>query len=42
MLAVVGTPYDTIHSVIGLSGEKNIGSFKEYGINYKQVDFKRW
>ncbi|CDI49400.1 aminotransferase class I/II-fold pyridoxal phosphate-dependent enzyme [Clostridium tetani] len=40
MLAVVGTPYDTIHSVIGLTEEKNIGSFKEYGINYRQVDLK--
>ncbi|HHD2753138.1 TPA: aminotransferase class I/II-fold pyridoxal phosphate-dependent enzyme [Clostridium perfringens] len=38
ILAVTGSPYDTLHSVIGISGEENIGSLKEYGINYKQVD----
>ena len=37
MLCVTGTPYDTIHSVIGLSGE-NMGSLKDFGIKYKQVD----
>lgn len=39
MLCVTGTPYDTIHSVIGLSGE-NMGSLKDFGIEYKQVDLK--
>ncbi|WP_221372628.1 methionine gamma-lyase family protein [Clostridium perfringens] len=38
ILAVTGSPYDTLHSVIGISGEGNIGSLKEYGVNYKQVD----
>ncbi|MGU8578365.1 methionine gamma-lyase family protein [Clostridium perfringens] len=38
ILAVTGRPYDTLHSVIGISGEENIGSLKEYGVNYKQVD----
>lgn len=38
ILAVTGSPYDTLHSVIGISGEENIGSLKEYGVNYKQVD----
>ena len=37
MLCVTGTPYDTIHSVIGLSGE-GMGSLKEFGVNYAQVD----
>ncbi|MDK0956750.1 methionine gamma-lyase family protein [Clostridium perfringens] len=37
ILAVTGSPYDTLHSVIGISGEENIGSLKEYGVNYKQV-----
>lgn len=37
MLCVTGTPYDTIHSVIGLSG-KGMGSLKDYGIGYAQVD----
>ena len=38
ILAVTGSPCDTLHSVIGISGEENIGSLKEYGVNYKQVD----
>ncbi|PWX66863.1 aminotransferase class I/II-fold pyridoxal phosphate-dependent enzyme [Clostridium perfringens] len=38
ILAVTGSPYDTLHSVIGISEEENIGSLKEYGVNYKQVD----
>lgn len=37
MLCVTGTPYDTIHSVIGLSGE-GMGSLKDFGVNYAQVD----
>ena len=39
MLCVTGTPYDTIHSVIGIKGE-GMGSLKDYGINYRQVDLK--
>lgn len=39
MMSVCGTPYDTLHNVIGVSDKKNIGSLKEYGVNYKQVDF---
>lgn len=38
MLCVSGAPYDTLHNVIGISGKENIGSLKEYGVNYKQVD----
>lgn len=37
MLCVTGTPYDTIHSVIGIDG-KGDGSLADYGIKYKQVD----
>lgn len=40
MLCVTGTPYDTIHSVIGLSGS-GMGSLKDYGINYAQVDLDK-
>ncbi len=39
MLCVTGTPYDTIHSVIGLTGE-GMGSLKEFGVSYAQVDLK--
>ncbi|MGN0547897.1 MAG: aminotransferase class I/II-fold pyridoxal phosphate-dependent enzyme [Acutalibacteraceae bacterium] len=37
MLCVTGTPYDTIHSVIGLSGE-GMGSLKDFGVKYEQTD----
>lgn len=39
MLCVTGTPYDTIHSVIGIDG-KGDGSLADFGIKYKQVDLK--
>ncbi|PRR81343.1 aminotransferase class I/II-fold pyridoxal phosphate-dependent enzyme [Clostridium vincentii] len=38
LLCVSGKPYDTLHSIIGISGDEKIGSLKEYGINYGQVD----
>jgi len=40
LLSICGTPYDTLHNIIGISGKKNIGSLKEYGIKYKQLDLK--
>lgn len=36
MLSVTGTPYDTLQSVIGLSGNYS-GSLKEFGIIYDEV-----
>ncbi|MBQ7596306.1 MAG: methionine gamma-lyase family protein [Eubacterium sp.] len=36
MLCVTGTPYDTIHGVIGITGE-GMGSLKDFGINYSEV-----
>lgn len=38
MLAISGAPYDTLHNIIGISGKENIGSLKEYGVKYKQID----
>ncbi len=39
MLCVTGTPYDTIHSAIGINGKGNgMGSLADYGVKYKQVD----
>ena len=40
MLCVTGTPYDTIHSVIGLSGS-GMGSLKDFGVDYAQVDLDK-
>ena len=37
VLCVSGTPYDTIHSVIGLSGE-GMGSLKDFGVSFDIVD----
>jgi cystathionine gamma-lyase len=36
MLAVVGSPYDTLEEVIGLRGEGQ-GSLIEFGINYREL-----
>ncbi|KAJ52523.1 cystathionine beta-lyase family protein involved in aluminum resistance [Clostridium tetanomorphum] len=40
MLSIVGAPYDTLHSIIGIAGEENIGSLREYGVKYKQIDLE--
>ncbi len=37
VLAVTGTPYDTLRTAIGLSGD-TFGSLRFYGVNYAQVD----
>jgi len=37
LLSATGTPYDTLHGVIGLKGGFS-GSLKDYGIDYKQVE----
>ncbi len=39
VLCATGTPYDTIHSVIGLSGE-GMGSLKDFGIGFEIVELK--
>ena len=37
VLAVTGTPYDTLRCAVGISGD-GIGSLRYYGIGYSQVD----
>lgn len=37
VLAVTGTPYDTLRSAIGIAGD-GFGSLQFYGVNYAQVD----
>lgn len=39
MLCVTGTPYDTIHNVIGITGE-GMGSLKDFGVEYSEVSLK--
>ncbi|MCR4704796.1 MAG: methionine gamma-lyase family protein [Lachnospiraceae bacterium] len=38
LLSPVGKPYDTLEEVIGI--RDSVGSLKEYGVSYKQVDLK--
>ena len=41
MLAVTGTPYDTLRSVIGIEGESGSGSLKDFGIRYEEVNLTK-
>jgi len=36
MVSLSGTPYDTLHAVLGLR-ERNVGSLKEFGIRYEEL-----
>lgn len=38
ILAATGSPYDTLHTLIGINKNEKVGSLKEYGVSYKQVD----
>lgn len=38
MVSVAGRPYDTMEEVIGLRGEPDCGSLKDFGVEYQQVD----
>lgn len=38
LLCASGKPYDTLHSIIGIDSDEKIGSLREYGVKYKQVD----
>ena len=38
LLSPVGKPYDTLEEVIGIRESR--GSLKEYGVSYRQVDFR--
>lgn len=38
LLCVTGKPYDTLHNVIGIGSNRDIGSLADYGIGYKQIE----
>ena len=39
MLCVTGTPYDTLHSTIGLNGKNTgDGTLADFGVHYQQID----
>jgi cystathionine beta-lyase family protein involved in aluminum resistance len=35
---VTGSPYDTLAEAIGISGEENKGSLKDFAVSYQQID----
>ena len=39
MISITGDPYDTLQTVIGISGNSK-SSLKEYGIKYEQIELK--
>ncbi len=40
LLSPVGKPYDTLEGVIGIGDNAALGSLKEFGVTYRQVDLK--
>ena len=40
LLTITGTPYDTLHNIIGITGKKNMGSLKDFLVNYEEVALK--
>lgn len=38
LLCATGTPYDTLHGVLGLTGDKGGGSLAEFGVQYRQLE----
>lgn len=40
LLFVTGHPYDTLEEVVGVRGERNMGSLKDWGVLYREVDIR--
>ena len=40
MLSGAGKPYDTMEEVIGIAGESDCGSLKDFGVSYREVSLK--
>lgn len=40
IVAVTGTPYDTLLPVLGIGGRQGDGSLKDFGVIYSQIDLK--
>lgn len=38
MVSLAGGPYDTLEEVIGLRGETDSGSLKDFGVHYEQIE----
>lgn len=37
LLAITGKPYDTLDEVIGITGEKGIGTLADFGVRYREI-----
>lgn len=40
LLFITGHPYDTLEEVVGLRGTPNVGSLKDWGVHYREVDVR--
>lgn len=40
LLFITGHPYDTLEEVVGVRGENNMGSLKDWGVHYREVDVR--
>ncbi|MBQ3867146.1 MAG: methionine gamma-lyase family protein [Clostridia bacterium] len=38
VVSVTGKPYDTLEGILGIRGDADEGSLKDFGVNYRQVD----
>lgn len=41
LLAVAGSPYDTLEEVIGLRGTPGIGSLMDFGVSYRKLELQQ-
>lgn len=41
LLAVAGSPYDTLEEVIGTRGQENSGSLIDFGVSYRKLELRR-
>ncbi len=40
MLCATGTPYDTLHGVVGIGQQKFSGDLADFGVEYRQIELK--
>lgn len=40
LLFVTGHPYDTLEEVVGVRGDRNRGSLRDWGVGYREVDIR--
>ncbi|MBP1080111.1 cystathionine beta-lyase family protein involved in aluminum resistance [Bacillus capparidis] len=40
LLYMTGKPYDTLEEIVGIRGEKNSGSLKDFNIGYRSIELK--